>query len=134
ELAVTTAPSRPHVGGRVHISATGQVNQAGGRLYIYRNVRRGCADTQREERHRGILLVERRIDSSFDVEKSYVANVARTEWVCSYLYGITCDAVGRNCAPAVGLPPDAGWSQLRIRVRPRSQSVKSAAASGRVIT
>jgi hypothetical protein len=134
ELAVSTAPTRPHVGERIHISATGSVNQAGGRLYIYRNVHKACADTQRAERSRGILLAEKKINSNFDVERSYVPHIARTEWVCSYLYGITCNAAGRDCAPAVGLPPDAGWSQLRIRVRPRSQSVKSAGASGRVIT
>jgi hypothetical protein len=132
-LAVTTAPLHPRVGHRVQIRATGQVGDTG-RLYIFRNTSRPCADTVRGERRRGIRLAERPIVGSFDFETSYIPRRARREWVCGYLYANSCDAAGNYCGPATGLPPDAGFSQVGMRVRPASQSAKSAAASGRVIT
>jgi hypothetical protein len=132
-LVVTTAPNHPHVGGRVIVRSTGQVNDKG-RFWLYRNLHSKCAASQSGEPGRGILLARRSPNGSFDFTTSYRARRARTEWVCGYLYAISCDAAGRNCGAATGLPPDAGWFQVRVRVRPASQSTNSSAASGRVIT
>jgi hypothetical protein len=117
-LAVTTAPLHPRVGHRVQIRATGQVGDTG-RLYLFRNTSRACADTARGERRRGRRLAERPIVGSFDFEISYMPRRARREWICSYLYANSCDAAGNDCGPATGLPPDAGWWQNIVRVRPR---------------
>lgn len=132
-LGLTALPGHPRVGQRVHVAATGSVRD-GGRLYLYRNTRFGCADTAVGERRRGTLLAARAVSDSFEFELTYRPRRVRSEWICGYLYAITCDALGRNCAPATGLPPDAGFDQVRVRVRPASQSVNSSAGSGRVIT
>jgi hypothetical protein len=117
-LAVTTAPERARVGHRVEVRATGQVGDGGGRLWIYRD-RKGCADTVRAERRRGTLLGSRRIEASFDFEVAFRPRRAGRQWICGYLYAITCDAAGRDCGPATGLPPDAGFSKARVSVGPR---------------
>ncbi|MEA2495416.1 MAG: hypothetical protein QOJ29_3327 [Thermoleophilaceae bacterium] len=132
-LAVTTAPERPRVGQRVEVRSTGQVGDRG-RLYLYRNLHKPCAQSARGERQIGIRLASRPIVSTFDFTVVYRPRRVRREWICGYLYAITCDAAGRNCAPATGLPPDAGFSQVRVRVRAASQSVNSPAGNGRVIT
>jgi hypothetical protein len=116
-LAVTTAPLHPRVGHRLEIRATGEVGDTG-RLYVFRNTSRPCADTARGERRRGTRLAERPIVGSFDFEISYTPRRARREWICSYLYANSCDAAGNDCGPATGLPPDAGWWQNVVRVRP----------------
>ena len=105
-----------------------------GRYYVYRNRRSTCGQTQHSEAHRGQLLVVKPISESFDLTIHYTPRVVRREWVCAYLYSISCDAAGKNCGAGTGLPPDAGFAQVRIRVRPASQSVNSAAGRGRVIT
>jgi hypothetical protein len=115
-LVVTTAPEKTHVGHRVVVRATGEVGDSGGHLWIYRD-RKGCAQTARGEGHRGTLITSRPITGSFDFEKSLKPTRTGRIWVCGYLYAITCDAAGRNCAPASGLPPDAGYSQAVIKVR-----------------
>ncbi len=120
-LAVTTAPLRPKVGQRVYVRSTGQVGDTGGRLYIFRNTSKPCAVSADGERRRGIRLAARPIHDSFDFTTSYVPRRARTEWVCGSLYAITCDAAGRDCGPATGLPPDAGYDYVRMTVR-RSSS------------
>lgn len=116
-LVVTTSPEHTRVGHRVVMRATGQVGDTG-RLWIYLD-RRGCAQTQSGERRRGRLVTSRPITGSFDFERSFRPRRAGTIWVCGYLYANTCDAAGRNCVPAVGLPPDAGYSAARVRVRAR---------------
>jgi hypothetical protein len=131
-LAVTTAPEKPRVNHRVVVRVTGQVGDKG-HLWIYRD-RKGCAQTVRGERRRGIRMATLPITESFDFEVSFRPRREGRIWVCGYLYAITCDAAGQNCAPATGLPPDAGFSQVRVRVRPSSQSAKSSAGKGRVIT
>jgi hypothetical protein len=132
-LAVTTAPEHPRVGQTVRVYATGEVGSSG-RLYVFRNVSRPCGSTVREERPRGRLLADHALTGPFDYTIRYVARRARREWVCSYLYGTSCDATGNNCGIATGLPPDAGFSQNVVRVRSSSQSANSSAASGFVIT
>ena len=132
-LAVTTAPAHPRVGQRVEVRATGQVGDTG-RLYVYRNRSQRCGQSARGERSRGTLLANKPVVESFDMTVRFRVRRVRTEWVCAYLYANTCDAAGQNCGPATGLPPDAGFSQVRVRVRPASHSVKSSAVSGRVIT
>jgi hypothetical protein len=132
-LAVTTSPARPRVGQRVYVYLTGQVGKTG-RLYVFRNLHHSCGATERAERHLGTRLAVHDVNAAFDYTVVYRPRVARREWVCSYLYGESCDAAGQNCGIATGLPPDAGFSQNRVRVRPSSQSANSAAASGRVIT
>ena len=117
-LVITTAPTKPRVDQRVAVRATGQVGDRGGRLYIYRD-RHGCLATSRAERRRGVLLATRPITASFDFEVSFRPRREGRIWVCGYLYAITCDAAGRNCGPAVGLPPDAGFSPVPVRVRAR---------------
>jgi hypothetical protein len=132
-LAVTVSTAHPRAGQRVEVRSTGQVGDKG-RLYIYRNLSRPCAAAMTGERRIGIKLADRPIDQTFDYTVSFRPRRVRAEWVCGYLYAISCDAAGRGCGPATGLPPDAGFSQVRVRVRSASQSVKSAAGSGRVIT
>ena len=114
-LVVTTAPEHTRVDHRVVMRATGQVGDTG-RLWIYLD-RKGCAQTQRGERLRGRLVTSRPITGSFDFERSFRPRRTGSIWVCGYLYAITCDAAGQNCAPATGLPPDAGYSAARVRVR-----------------
>jgi hypothetical protein len=118
-LAVTAAPERPRLGHRVVVRATGQVGDKG-YLWIYRD-RKGCAQTVRGERRRGIRMASMPIEESFDFTRSFRPRYTGRIWICGYLYAITCDATGQNCAPATGLPPDAGFSQARVRVRPVSQ-------------
>ena len=132
-LAVTVNTQRPLVGHRVYVRSTGQVD-AQGRYYLYRNPRERCGQTARAERGRGTLLASKAISESFDLTVSYTPRRVRREWVCAYLYSLSCDAAGQNCGPATGLPPDAGFAQVRIRVRSPSQSVNSSAGRGRVIT
>ena len=117
-LAVTTAPGKPHVGQRVQVRSTGQVGDTGGRLYVYRD-RSGCLASARAERHRGVLLATRPISGSFDFEVGFTPRRVGRIWVCGYLYAITCDAAGPYCGPAIGLPPDAGFSRVPVRVRAR---------------
>ena len=123
-LVVTTAPAKPKVGQRVAVRATGQVGDRG-RLWIYRD-RKGCAVTVRGERRRGTLMTSRPITGSFDFQTSVRPRRSGRLWICGYLYAITCDAAGRNCGPATGLPPDAGFSRALIRVR--EQPARSAAS------
>jgi hypothetical protein len=131
QLAVSMTPPHPRVGQRVDIAMTGEVGDRG-HLYVYRNLSRRCAATVSGERGRGKRLASWPIDAPFEKHVRFAGR--RSSWVCVYLYAITCDAAGNNCAPALGLPPDAGFAQVRVRVRPVSQSVKSAAGSGLVIT
>jgi hypothetical protein len=114
-LVVTTAPEKVRSGHSVAVRATGQVGDTG-RLWVYRD-RKGCAVTQRGERRRGTLLASRPIEGSFDFEVRIRPRRAGSLWICGYLYAITCDAMGQNCGTATGLPPDAGFSRARIRVR-----------------
>jgi hypothetical protein len=116
-LAVTTAPAKPHVDQRVVVRSTGQVGDKG-KLYIYRD-RKGCLASARAERHRGSRLASLPIEGSFDFEVFLTPRRIGRIWVCAYLYAITCDAAGRDCGPALGLPPDAGFSRVLIRVRAR---------------
>jgi hypothetical protein len=132
-LAVTVNTQKPRVGHRVYVRSTGQVD-AKGRYYVFRNRRAPCGQTARSEAKRGVRLAVKPITESFDLTLSYKPRVVRREWICAYLYSISCDAAGNNCGAATGLPPDAGFAQVRIRVRPASQSVNSAAGKGRVIT
>jgi hypothetical protein len=117
-LAVTTAPETTRVGHRVAVRATGQVGESGGRLWIYRD-RKACAVSVSGERRRGTLMTTRPISGSFDFEAFLRPRRTGRIWICGYLYAITCDAAGRNCGPATGLPPDAGYSEAVIRVRAR---------------
>jgi hypothetical protein len=133
QLAVSMQPARPQVGHRIDIAMTGQVGDKG-RLYVYRNRSARCSATAAGERRIGVRIASWRITQPFEHHVRFTPRQVRTEWVCAYLYAITCDAAGHNCAPAVGLPPDAGFAQVRVKVRPASHSVKSAAGSGRVIT
>ena len=121
-LAVTAAPSHPRSGHRVAVRSTGEVGHTGGRLYLYRNLGVRCGTSVVDERHMGrrarALVKPRPIHDSFDFTTHYRAGRAGTrEWVCGYLYAITCDAAGNNCAPAIGLPPDAGFSRALVKVR-----------------
>jgi hypothetical protein len=133
-LAVTSAPVRPRVDRRMVFRATGQVGEKG-HLYLYRERGKTCAQSARAERRRAaVRMLSRPVDGSFDFEVRHVPRRAGRLLVCAYLYADTCDAAGRNCGPAVGLPPDAGFSQVRIVVRDSSHAVNSPAGSGRVIT
>jgi hypothetical protein len=114
-LVVTTAPEKAKVGRQVAVRATGQVGDRG-RLWIYHD-RKGCAATVRGERRRGTLIVTKPIVGSFDFESKIRPSRAGRIWICGYLYAITCDALGRNCGTATGLPPDAGYSTALVRVR-----------------
>jgi hypothetical protein len=117
-LVVTTAPEKTRVGHRVVVRATGQVGDTGGRLWVFRD-RKGCAQTARGERRRGTLMTSRPINGSFDFEAAFRPRRSGRIWICGYLYAITCDAAGRDCGPATGLPPDAGFSRAVVRVRAR---------------
>jgi hypothetical protein len=125
-LAVTAVPTHPHAGHRVVVRSTGQVGDSGGRYYVYRNRGVSCRPSAEGERalsRRRAKLLHAPLavtgeSPSFDFTTTYRAGRAGTrEWVCGYLYAITCDAAGKNCAPATGLPPDAGFDSVRIRVR-----------------
>ena len=118
-LGVTMNTTRPRVGQRAIVSMTGQVADKG-HLYVYRNLTRRCSDTVAGERRTGRRMANWPVSRPFDHTVSFTPRRVMTQWVCVYLYSITCDAAGNNCAPAIGLPPDAGFSQVRIRVRPRS--------------
>jgi hypothetical protein len=129
-LAVTTS-SHPVVGRPVQVRATGQVGDKG-RLYVYLNRGPGCAASSDQERALGRsvrrLHAPLPVEGSFDFRTSFVPRRTATRmWVCSYLYAITCDAAGRNCGPATGLPPDAGFSRVRVRVRAAPHASRSAA-------
>jgi hypothetical protein len=114
-LVVTTAPEKVRSGRQVAVRATGEVGDRG-RLWIYHD-RKGCAVDVRTERRRGTLIVSRPIVGSFDFESRIRPRRVGRLWICGYLYAITCDAVGRNCGTATGLPPDAGFSRALVRVR-----------------
>jgi len=121
-LAVTAAPGHPRSGQRVEVRSTGQVGDTGGMFYLYRNLGPRCGTSARDEQRLGRkarpLRVRMPIHDSFDFTTRYRAGRAGTrEWVCGYLYAITCDAAGNNCAPATGLPPDSGFSRALVRVR-----------------
>jgi hypothetical protein len=115
-LVVTTAPEKVRVGRSVAVRATGQVGDTG-RLWILHD-RKGCAVTVRGERRRGTLITSRPIEGSFDFQSRIRPRREGRLWICGYLYANTCDAIGENCAPATGLPPDAGFSRAVIKVRP----------------
>jgi hypothetical protein len=119
-LAVTTGPVHPRVGHRIIVRSTGQVGDRG-ELYLYRDTGSGCAASVLDERRRSTArqLATRPIVESFDFELYYTPRRAGRSWVCGYLYALSCDAAGNNCGSAVGLPPDAGFSQVRVKVRPR---------------
>jgi hypothetical protein len=117
-LAVTTAPVKPRVDQRVAVRSTGQVGDSGGHLYIYVD-RSGCLADARSERHRGTRIASLPIRASFDFTAHFTPRRSGRIWVCGYLYAITCDAAGQNCGPATGLPPDAGFSRVLVRVRER---------------
>jgi hypothetical protein len=132
-LAVTISP-HPVAGHPLQVRATGQVGDHG-RLYVYRNQGRSCAASVDAER--ALVGVARRlhrplaINGSFDFRTSYVPKRASSrEWVCAYLYAITCDASGQHCGPALGLPPDAGFSRVRVRVRAAQPRQSARAATG----
>jgi hypothetical protein len=114
-LVVTTSPEKVRSGRQVAVRATGEVGDKG-RLWIYHD-RKGCAVSVRGERRRGTLIVSRPIVGSFDFESRIRPRRVGRLWICGYLYAITCDALGNNCAPATGLPPDAGFSDAVVRVR-----------------
>jgi hypothetical protein len=116
-LVVTTAPEKVRSGRQVAVRATGQVGDTGGRLWIYHD-RKGCAVSVRGERRRGTLIVSKPITGSFDFESRIRPRRVGRLWICGYLYAITCDALGRNCGTATGLPPDAGYSKALVTVRP----------------
>ena len=118
-LAVTTAPEHPRVNHRVTIRATGQVGDTG-HLYIYRETGRTCAASARGEARRGVRMASKPITGSFDLVLFHVPRRAGRLLICAYLYANTCDAAGEHCGPATGLPPDAGFSQARVRVRAAS--------------
>ena len=133
-LGLTATPVHPRIGQRVVVGATGQVGMSG-HLYVYRNLGHRCTVTARGERRiGGRLLISRAVTGPFEALYSYRPRRARREWICGYLYAITCDKADQSCGPATGLPPDAGFDQVRVSVRPASHSVNSAAGRGRVIT
>src|SRR3954469_6522811 len=103
-LVVTTAPEKSRVGRSVAVRATGQVGDTG-HLWILHD-RQGCAVTVRAERRRGTRMPSRPITGSFDFQSRIRPRRTGRIWVCGYLYANTCDAMGQNCAPATGLPPD----------------------------
>jgi hypothetical protein len=118
-LAVTVSP-RPVAGRPVQVRATGQVGDTGW-LFVFRNRGAACgatvlAERQLHSRARS-LHVPIRMEGSFEFRVSYVPRRAGREWVCSYLYATTCDAASGKCGPATGLPPDAGFSRNRVRVK-----------------
>jgi hypothetical protein len=115
-LVVTTAPEKPRVDHRLAVRATGQVGDRG-HLWIYHD-RKGCATSERGERRRGKLITSRPITGSFDFESHITPRRTGALWICGYLYAITCNAIGQNCGTSTGLPPDAGFSQARVKVRP----------------
>lgn len=127
-LAVTAAPTRPHVGHQVIVRATGQVGDTG-HFYLYRARGSSCAATAQGERRRGVRVASRRIDGSFDFEVSFTPRRVGRLWICGYLYADTCDAAGQNCGPATGLPPDAGFSQVRVSVRAAARPPTRASAT-----
>ena len=122
-LAVTTSPAHPRAGARVGVYATGQVGDTGGRLYLFRNVGTRCADSVSAQRALGRkarpLGKPLDVDGAFETRVSYLPRRAGREWVCGYLYANTCDELLKTCGPAVGLPPDAGFSRTRVTVRAR---------------
>ncbi|MFL5893976.1 MAG: hypothetical protein ACJ76Z_02540 [Thermoleophilaceae bacterium] len=127
-LGVTTAPRHPVAGSPVRVYATGQVGDTGGRLYVFHNLSRPCADTASGERRRGRLVhPAMAVDGAFELRTRFVPHRAGPQWVCSYLYAITCEAGGTDCGPAVGVPPDAGFSRNRISVRPPRRASASRA-------
>ena len=116
QLAVSMEPAHPRMGQRATVYLTGQVGDHG-HLYVFRNRTRRCADTARGERRIGALAGSWAINQPFEKRVRFAA---RPGWVCAYLYAITCDAAGQNCAPATGLPPDAGFASVRVKPRPAS--------------
>ena len=133
-LAVTIS-SHPTVGKRVGVYATGQVGERGGWLYIYRNTGRRCAVSVDGQRNLGSrarrMHAPYSITGSFAHRTSYIPRQSGdATWICAYLYAVTCDAAGNNCGPALGLPPDAGFSRVHVKVKARaSQRSGSRAAS-----
>jgi hypothetical protein len=114
-LVVTTAPEKVRAGRSVAVRATGQVGDTG-RLWIYHD-RKGCLVDVAAERRRGTLITTRPISGSFDFQSRIRPRREGRLWICGYLYANTCDALGQNCVPATGLPPDAGFSRAVVRVR-----------------
>ena len=120
QLAVSMRPVHPRVGRRTDIAMTGSVGDKGW-LFVYRNQSRRCSATARGERNIGRRVGNWAISRPFEHHVVFTPRRAHTEWVCAYLYAVSCDAGGGNCGPATGLPPDAGFAQVRVRVRPPSQ-------------
>jgi hypothetical protein len=120
-LGVTTSPLHPLTGHPVHVYATGQVGDTGGRLYLFRNVGARCASSAAGERSLGrkaaALRAPMDVHGAFDAHARYTPRRAGREWICSYLYAITCDELRKTCGPSIGLPPDAAFFQNAIRVR-----------------
>jgi hypothetical protein len=117
-LVMTVAPERPRVGHKAVVRVTGQVGDKG-RFYLYRSANR-CAASAIEQRRQGTRMASGPAAESFDFEVFWTPRRGRRVWICGYLYAITCDAAGQNCGPKTGLPPDAGFFQVRVRVRPAS--------------
>ena len=115
---VTVAPEHPRVGQRAAIRATGQVGDRG-RYYIYKSAER-CAVSVRAQRRQGTRIASGPAVESFDFEVFWTPRRATRVWICGYLYAHHCDAGGQNCGYATGLPPDAGFFQVRVKVRPAS--------------
>ena len=112
-------PAHPRVGKRTDIAMTGQVGDRGW-LFVYRNRSRRCAASAGGERRIGTRVGNWEVLHPFEHHVVFTPRRVRTEWVCVYLYAVSCDASGQNCGPAMGLPPDAGFAQVRVRVRPAS--------------
>ena len=119
QLAVSMTPAHPRVGQRVDVAMTGQVGDKG-RLFVYRNSSRRCGASVSDERRIGTRVANWYVPRPFEHHVVFRPKRAHTEWVCAYLYAISCDATGQQCGAPTGLPPDAGFAQVRVRVRPAS--------------
>src|SRR3954451_6338272 len=97
-LGVSVNTQHPRVGHLVSVRSTGQVD-ATGVYYVFRNRSAPCAQSARGElrHHRGTRLARKSIHESFDLTVSYAPGRVQREWVCAYLYSISCDASGMYC-------------------------------------
>jgi hypothetical protein len=120
-LAVT-APSHPPLGRYVTIHATGQVGRDG-ELFTYRNRRAQCGVSRDAEEALGPskareLHAPHKVQGAFEFRTTYLPTLfGVSEWICSYLYASTCDIATGQCGLATGLPPDAGFSKIRLSIR-----------------
>ena len=144
-LAVTTSPRHPVAGSQARVLCHRAAANAGGLATTCTAAPPGksCAAAAAGERRRGRLLrPPLDVDGAFDAHAS--SSPARPAGSGSAPTSTRSLATrpGQNCGPAIGLPPDAGFSQIRVKVRPAaralsasgSHSVNSPAGSGRVIT